>query len=350
MPEQRHPLEVWFDRFAAHARWHLGRTMIPCPLDLRLDEAFATAYGPSGGEQELRHLIATWEGLPEDAILPTIGGTGANAVAMLALAGPDRTFMIPEPAYYQWPGLARRLASPRQAWSPWSPEASGGGGGPRAWFAVSPDNPTGRRVPLDTVARGLHPEDVIVVDEIYRGVRSDGLEPVARRGQQWVGIGAVSKRLGLPGLRVGWLAATDPVLLESLHDAQEHLAHSLPGGAVRWLVTHWNRLMAWETRSRALAEELVGTLAIRIPRFAAHGLAIDLPEAGLSTLIRGKGLTQDVAIAESLADHGIFVVPGTYVGHPGTLRLSLGLAHPDEAGEALDKLVEALVPDLPRVS
>lgn len=350
MPEQRHPLEVWFDRFATHARWHLGRTMIPCPIDLRLDEAFSTDYGPSGGEQELRHLIASWEGLPEEAILPTIGGTGANAVAMFALAGPEKTFMVPEPAYYQWPGLARRLASPRQAWSPWSPDAPGGKHGPRAWFAVSPDNPTGRGVPFDTVATWLHPGDVMVVDEIYRGVRNDGLEPVARRGPQWVGIGAVSKRLGLPGLRIGWIAATDNGLRESLHDAQEHLAHSLPGGVVRCLVTHWDKLMAWETRSRALAEELVDTLATRIPRFADSGFAIDLPEAGLSTLIRGKGLTQDVAIAESLASQGIFVVPGTCVGHPGTLRLSLGLGRPEEAGEALDKLVEALVADRPVIS
>ncbi|MEB3238468.1 MAG: pyridoxal phosphate-dependent aminotransferase [Candidatus Sericytochromatia bacterium] len=338
----RHPLEAWFDRHASQARWHLGRTMIPCGLNLSLEETFATGYAPSGGDPELVRLIAAWEGLPEEAILPVLGGTGGNAVAMLALAAPDRELMVGEPAYYQWPGLVRRLASPWRSWSPFAEHPPQPRAGQRAWFAVSPDNPTGRKAPLERIETWLGPLDVVVVDEIYRGVREDGMAPVAGRGPGWIGIGAMSKRLGLPGVRVGWLATTDSDMLGRLHDAQEHLAHSLPWATTRWLVRHWEQLMAWEATSRRLADELVSILAAQIDTWAERGFLVRVPDAGLSTLVESPALGDDVAIAQQFASRGIFVVPGSFVGYPGTLRISLGFQYASSAIEALDALTDAL--------
>lgn len=345
MPEMawtRPPLEAWFDRHAGDARWHLGRTMIRCPLALGLSEALATGYAPSVGEYALRVHLGRLEGLPPEAILPALGGTGANAIAMLGLAEPGMELMVAKPAYYQWGGLVQRLAAPHDFWDPWTVTPRRPGKGRRAWFAVHPDNPTGRLVDLDGPDAPWTTDDIIVLDEVYRGLRTDGLHPAALRGPAWMTVGALSKRMGLPGLRLGWVASTDPQLLESCLSAQEHLAHSLASPAVHWVLSHWEDLLDWQAETRRLGDAMMALLDAWSPRLARLGLQLHVPEAGLSTLLRGPTLADDRAVAVALARLGVFVVPGSLLDHPGTLRIGMGFQDTATAEEALAALCEHL--------
>ena len=87
--------------------------------------------------------------------------------------------------------------------------------------AVSPNNPTGTTIPagrLHSLA-GAHPDTLLVVDESFGGfsgepslVRALEAEPLPNA----LVLVSLSKSLGVPGLRLGYLYSTDPGLLEPI--------------------------------------------------------------------------------------------------------------------------------------
>ena len=339
MTLRRPPLEAWFDEHETGVRFHLARTMIPCPLVLGLDAPFRTAYPSSRGERALRRNIATLEGVEPDEVLLVTGGTGGNAVALLAMATPDREVLIQAPAYYQLSGLAHRLAPGHVTFDPWTPGLPPADR-PRTLMVTSPDNPTGRLLP-ETSWTG-ESDDCWIVDEVYRGMRTGDGHALAARREQVISVGAASKRFGIPGLRLGWVLARRSDWMGGLHSAQEHLAHSLPPGATDWALRHWEALLAWEHEARRLADGFLGILDSFSAAFEDRGFSLPRPDRGLSTLLRGPGLAEDETVARTLAGKGILVVPGSHVGHPGSLRVSLGLRSEEEVDKALQALLEAV--------
>ena len=66
---------------------------------------------------------------------------------------------------------------------------------------------------------------LLVSDEMYRGLEYDEdqrLTPAAVASERGVSIAGLSKAYGLPGLRVGWLATRDRVLLEAVQAYKDY--------------------------------------------------------------------------------------------------------------------------------
>ena len=151
----------------------------------------------------------------------------------------------------------------------------------RAVLVVSPNNPTGSFVSgpeLDRLAALCAPRDVaIIADEVFADYE---LEPgasrragraAARRDVLSFALGGASKSVGLPQVKLGWIAAAGPdALVEAALERLElvcdtYLAVSTPvqaaaadllhrGAAVRSqiaarIVTNYRELMSWSART-----------------------------------------------------------------------------------------------------
>jgi hypothetical protein len=89
----------------------------------------------------------------------------------------------------------------------------------------SPSNPTGVCVTNEEIqrvvelVRGKSPNAYILVDETYRDAAYDDT-PVppstATINPRIISLSSVSKALGIPGVRIGWLISQDPELIQNL--------------------------------------------------------------------------------------------------------------------------------------
>jgi histidinol-phosphate aminotransferase len=84
----------------------------------------------------------------------------------------------------------------------------------RLIYLGHPNNPTGEPLPLATLERLARavPETLIVVDEVYLAFRAESLARAARRLQNVVVAGSLSKVCALAGLRVGFVSGEPAVI------------------------------------------------------------------------------------------------------------------------------------------
>ena len=88
----------------------------------------------------------------------------------------------------------------------------------RLIYINSPHNPTGTQMPADGVRAGrssslAERSLVLFSDEVYRGLEHDPAERLPAACDVYeraISLNTVSKAHGLPGLRIGWLAAPRP--------------------------------------------------------------------------------------------------------------------------------------------
>lgn len=94
-----------------------------------------------------------------------------------------------------------------------------------------PHNPTGMLMPRDDLDEliALCREKGIIIfsDEVYRGIEldeSDQMPQIADVYELGVSLNVMSKAYGLPGLRIGWLAAADTDLLRRIERYKHYLS------------------------------------------------------------------------------------------------------------------------------
>ena len=99
-----------------------------------------------------------------------------------------------------------------------------------------PNNPTGFVPDRDTfvaLVRMCHERGIVLVsDEVYRGIEVDPgttLPQAADLTPSAVSVNVMSKSYGLPGLRVGWVATQDRVLLDRLERRKHYTSICNPG-------------------------------------------------------------------------------------------------------------------------
>jgi len=206
---------------------------------------------------------------------------------------------------------------------------------------TNPNNPTGaveRR--LGPVAEAAaRAGAVLVFDEVYRGLELDGaptpsvLEAALEAGAEAVSTGSMSKAYGLPGLRVGWLAATSPSLAERAWAVKDYtsisphrVSEALAEAALR--------------ASKPLLERARSIVAGNLEALkAALGGRVVEPSAGAFALVAVRDSVE--AAERLLEEHGILVNPGECFGAPGYVRVSLG-SEPGFARNAYEELARAL--------
>lgn len=184
--------------------------------------------------ERLRRHCQPGEGLH---ILPTSGA--AEAIALIlhefadatAAAG-NRTIGIPAPSFGAFRGLAALLGlpikfyeyQPSRGWTPDLDQLRELARQCGALVVTNPHNPTGHFIPMgeiEELARAMAAHDgILIVDEVFQ---VSGESPSAMRlGPPAVIIGSLSKTYGLPGLRLGWIAACEQ-RLRRLRTLQQYL-------------------------------------------------------------------------------------------------------------------------------
>ena len=318
------------------------------------------AYTQSNGTIELRRAIASiYPGATIDHIEVTNGGSEANFITTFNLIEPGDDVVMLVPNYMQTWGLSRAFGGTIREWRLIDDRDAG------RWrvdlealealvtsrtkliVICNPNNPTGARLTaaeLDRIARvaDLHGA-WILSDEVYRGAELDGQETASMwgRSERAIITSGLSKAYGLPGLRIGWIAAP-PSLIASLWSYHDYVTIA-PGALSDRLA---RVALAPERRAR-LFERTRGILRRNLPLIEAWlrdagGFHWIKPEAGAIVYVRYDYKINSTELVNRLrVEKSVLVVPGDHFGMDGYLRLGFG--EPPEYNRAgLDRLRELL--------
>jgi aspartate/methionine/tyrosine aminotransferase len=304
-------------------------------LELRL------GYGEAPGTLELRSLIAdTYAGCGPDNILVTTGAIEANFLLFNVLLDRGDHMIAPYPAYQQLYSVPRSLGCEVALWKvgPDSgyrfdmtalerlvrPET-------RLIMVNTPHNPTGAMLsPEDTRRVYALAESVgatVVCDEAYRWLPVPGGDafaaPMLEHGPRGISVGTVSKPFGLPGLRIGWLAASREVV-SACWAMRDYL--SLSPGKLNDALAQ----LAFRCRRQILernAPIVAANLEATERWLARHAgwLSWTPPRGGLVALLRYASDMPSRQLADTLAtEYGVMLAPGSAFGFEHHLRIGLG--------------------------
>ena len=297
---------------------------------------------PDRGARRLREGLATHHGQRIDRVFCANGSNEVLQTLLLTYGGAGRRALVFEPTYALHSHIARItgtevvegqrddtfLIDPQDA------ERLIAAGRPAITFLCSPNNPTGRAEPSDTVERVARvAPGLVVVDEAYGQFSSWtalGLRGPAQPGL--VVTRTFSKTWALAGARLGYLVA-DPGVVEACEavalpyhlSAQTQLAGLLALRHVREMETRVARIT--EERGRVAA--------------ALNELPVDSwPSDANFILFRPRERDAD-GVWRSLLAHSVLIRNcASWEGLKGCLRVTIGT--PEENGRFLQGLKESL--------
>jgi len=289
---------------------------------------------------------------------------------MLALLEPGDHVVVTSPGYQSLYEIAQSLGCEVRFWEPATNDAGelefqvqGGPGsleevvtgGPPPKLVVTnfPHNPTGKTLTAAQWEAVVAMCDVhgahLFSDEMYRLLEHS---PEARLPSavdvypRAVALSGVSKTIGLPGLRTGWLATHDAALLSRVAELKDYttICGSAPSEVLALMGLRAREQLV--ARNLALIEE---NMTLLQPIFARHSdmLQWDPPVAGSIAFprFRGDGVDAD-AIAEALVEgYGVLLLPGSVYGSDkctseARFRLGLGRAGMQEGVELFAKALD----------
>ncbi|WP_020670093.1 aminotransferase class I/II-fold pyridoxal phosphate-dependent enzyme [Amycolatopsis nigrescens] len=242
-------VEEYFARWEFVARHHLtasdAQSMglaelleLAEPEDRRRWDELELGYTETTGDPALREAIAdTYDVAGAGDVICFAGAEEGLYLAMRVLLGPSDHAVVLTPNYQSAETVPLSLC-----------EVTGVALDPAADWALDldavlaalrpntrlvsinfPNNPTGkvieegqlRRLVEICDERGIH----LFSDEVHRGLERDPartLPQAADLSRRALSLNVMSKSLGLPGLRVGWIACRDPELVARLERAKHY--------------------------------------------------------------------------------------------------------------------------------
>ena len=327
-------------------------------LEALLDQPLV--YTQSNGTIELRRAIASmYAGATIDHIEVTNGGSEANFITTFNLIeqGDDVVMLVPN--YMQTWGLSRAFGGTIREWRLIEDAEAG------RWrvdldaldtlvtsrtkmiVICNPNNPTGARLTaaeLDRIARVADTHGAwILSDEVYRGAELDGQETASMwgRSERAIVTSGLSKAYGLPGLRIGWIAAPAPLIasLWSYHDYVTIAPGALSDRLARAALAPERRARLFE-RTRSILRRNLPLVEAWLHE--AGGFHWIRPEAGAIVYVRYDHRINSTELVTRLRNEkSVLIVPGDHFGMDGYLRLGFG--EPPEYNRAgLDRLRELL--------
>jgi aspartate/methionine/tyrosine aminotransferase len=318
-------------------------------------------YSQSNGTTALRSLIAQqYPGSTADHIQVTNGGSEANYIVSWRLIEPGDDVAMLVPNYMQTWGLVRAFGATVKQW-PLVEDRNAGRWRPdldalskvvsertRLIVICTPNNPTGARLTtneLDEIGRIADRVGAWVLsDEVYRGAELDGQETPSMwgRSERVIVTSGLSKAYGLPGLRIGWIAAL-PSFVASTWSYHDYTTIA-PGA----LSDRLARVALDPARRTALLERTRGILRSNLPiiegwlRDHAPMFSWLPPEAGAIVYVRYNYAINSTELVTRLRDEkSVLIVPGDHFGMDGYLRLGFG-ERPDYLNQGLERLHQLL--------
>lgn len=322
-----------------------------------LDELMSLrlGYTESPGHPALRAAIADFlDGLSPDDVVVHNAGVEAVLTAALAVLERGDHAVVHHPGY-QAQRTAAAIAGARVSrwWARpengWAPDLDALADlldepGTRLLVLTTPHNPTGyhfdeatfRDILALAEARGV----VVLADEAYRGSEYDParrLPPAAALSDTAISLGLVSKGLGLPGLRIGWLATRDARLRDAITAAKDYtsICSSAPSELLATVALRHRRTLLDETRSL-----LTRNLAVLRAFMARHDDRFDWvpPRAGPVTFPSLRDGNADDFARRARDEADVLVVPGSvFDASSSEIRIGFGRAGFVEALDHFDR-------------
>lgn len=345
-------LERWMTTYEVTARYDLAESGVAPPTLgelLALDRSGATldqllrtplGYSEARGTVALREAIAAlYDDTTAENILVTTGAIEANFLLCHVLLEPGDTAIAVFPAYQQLYTLPAATGATVKHWVlreedgyrfdldallPLLDERT------RLIAINTPHNPTGAMMTPDELRRlhALCEERGIwlLSDEAYRWLVFSDEEPAppARSlGGRAISVGTLSKPLGLPGLRVGWLAAPEVIVQRcwALRDYVTLSPAKISDALAILALAHREQLL---DRTRAIATANYATLQDFMAEHAAF-LSWTPPRGGLLALPRYAFDLPSYPFANRLAEeYGVMLAPGAAFGQEYHFRIGFG--------------------------
>jgi aspartate/methionine/tyrosine aminotransferase len=349
-------LEHWMTKYELNVRWDIAESgiypmssrelldLLPpeerqSELDRLLD--LRLGYSEACGSAELRGLIAgTYENTSPDEVLVTTGAIEANFLLFNELLSAGDRVVVVNPAYQQLHSVAEAIGCEVALWT-----LRDDGGfrfdlddlralatpGTRLIVVNSPHNPTGAMLSEEQLreiyALAEELDAWVLSDEAYRWLDLPGSPPLAppmrNLGPRAISTGTFSKPFGLPGLRIGWIAAPEDVV-RRCWGLRDYISLS-PGKLNDALA-----VVAFRHRDQ-IVERTRQIVAENLP-FAARWFAEneDLaswtpPRGGILALMKYRLDLPSLELANRLAeDYSVMLAPGSAFGYEGYLRIGVG--------------------------
>lgn len=317
------------------------RELVQMGFDLENFLDTPLGYSQSNGTIELRERIAAiYPHANIDNIEVTNGTSEANYLVALCQVQARDSFALETPNYMQLWGWPRALGADNwtfrlrleRDWEPdWEEFERAVVPGTKMVYVTNPNNPTGSVLSDAAMKRIVDRCELagayLVADEVYLGAEINGERTKTFWGmsERVIVTSGLSKAYGIPGVRIGWIVGPKELIADCwrLHDYITICPNKLSDAVARVAVLPdnrekcYNRTRTLLSRNVEIVDEWIksfeGFLVWRPPKAGAIGLVkylADIPSAKLAEHIRVRQNT--------------LVVPGSYLGIDGYLRLWLG--------------------------
>jgi len=202
----------------------------------------------------------------------------------------------------------------------------------RAVIVNSPNNPTGRIYPRETLhaladllrrrSAEIGQTIFIISDESYRRILFDGRSfhsPVEVYGPTFM-LYTYGKTLLTPGQRIGYLALPpdfpDREVMRLMVNAAQYInGYAFPNALLQHALGDLEELSIDIPRLQRKRDWMVSALR-------EQGYQLHTPEATFYLLVRSP-LEDDVRFTEMLSERGVYCLPGSMFDTPGYFRVSL---------------------------
>jgi aspartate/methionine/tyrosine aminotransferase len=253
-------------------------------------------------------------------LLATSGAAEAIALAIHEIAesrsGSECLVVLPSPSYGAFRGLASLLGlkikqydyRPDEGWRPNLDEMCSLAKQCSAFILNNPHNPTGYVMPdqhLEWIADILSSRGaVLIVDEVFRF--PDETRSAIELGRNVVVLGSLSKTHGLPGLRLGWIAAR-PERVARYRTLQQYFSLTLNSFSVAVGCSVLGKLTKFDrTELIRVNRRLVMDWARQLCGLAS----ISVPSGGTTVCVTtDNGISEERLFRASL-EAGVLIAPG----------------------------------------
>jgi aspartate/methionine/tyrosine aminotransferase len=297
-------------------------------------------------------ITKRYQSVTPDGLLPTSGVDESLGVLFLSLVEPGDRVVVLTPCYPPhlilptWRGaeIERWKARAENDWAPDLDELRRLTKKPtRLIITTFPQNPTGFMPNANFNAELLNIVEasgaILVADEIYAGLPSgsaNGLSNLADQHDRVISLHGLSKTLGLPGLRLGWMAARDPALLESIRDVRTLFNAYVPvpiDFLANLALRHEDAILARNTAILEAGKQATNNFMTR------HGNLFEWtePSAGVLSFPRWTGPSGTSALSQRLLQEAKLVCAPSLCFDAGDQHFRVGLAR-RTLPEALDRL------------
>jgi aspartate/methionine/tyrosine aminotransferase len=330
------------------------RELAEMGLDLDAVMNMPLGYSQSNGTIPLREELARqYPGATVDHLEVTNGTSEANYILALALLreGDEVAFEVPN--YMQYGGVPKSLGAKVNTfrlwidrdWEPdWEEFERAVNRRTRLVYVSNPHNPTGSvlsRAAMERIVRRC--EEVgayLLADEVYLGaeIHCARTESFWGMSDRVIVTSGLSKAYGIPGVRIGWIAAPKDVVADcwSQHDYITIGPNKISDAVARVAVKPENREKLY-ARTRGILQQNLPLMKQWVESLGDF-LTFREPRAGALCLIQYASSTPSFELCERVrVQQSVLIVPGSHLGLEGYIRVWLG-GKPEFLSEGLRRI------------